>query len=115
MKTLRYTAAAATILMSLMNLPIAFNDGDMDLPKALAWLISLLGVIGIAAAIGLILGTSWGTPALIAVGVVNVIGALIALSADSEGAVIGLTVSTIMTVLGGAYAWVKMTRAPQTS
>ena len=114
MKTLRYTAAAATILMALMNLPFALDDGGLGLPKVLAWLISLLGILGITAAVGLIAGTSWGTPAAIAVGVVNLIGAVIALVASSDGAIIGLTVSAIGTALSFAYARVKATRVPQT-
>jgi hypothetical protein len=36
MKTIRYTAAIATIIMSLLNLPFALDDGGMGLAVAYA-------------------------------------------------------------------------------
>ena len=38
MKTVRYTAAVATIIMSLLNVPIAFDDGGQGLVKPVAYL-----------------------------------------------------------------------------
>jgi len=55
------------------------------------------------------------TPAAIAVGVVNLIGAVIGLVAGSDGAIIGLTVSAIGTALSFAYARVKATRCRRPS
>jgi hypothetical protein len=99
MKIVRYLAVAATALMSLMNLPIAFDDGGAGIPRPLAWAVTLLGVAGLVVAVALARGTSWAAPAAIAVGVANLAGALAALTQQFDGAVIGLVVSTLMTVL----------------
>jgi hypothetical protein len=103
-RTIRYTAAAATILMSLMNLPFAVDDGGQGLPTPVAWLISLLGVVGLVAAVALIARRSWGPPAVIAVGAVNLVGAVFGLATGVDGAVIGLVVSALGTGLGIASA-----------
>jgi hypothetical protein len=102
MRTLRYTTAAATVLMSLMNLPIAFDDGGSDIPKPLAVLISLLGVAGIVAAVALLRRVAWAPAAVVVIGVLNLIGAVGALVADWNGAVIGLVVSAVMVGLSAA-------------
>lgn len=104
MRTIRYTAAVATILMSLMNLPIAFDDGGQGLPKPVAWLISLLGVVGLVAAVALIARRSWGPSAVIAVGALNLLGAVVGLATGVDGAVIGLVVSALGTGFGIASA-----------
>jgi peptidoglycan/LPS O-acetylase OafA/YrhL len=111
MKTVRYTAAIATIVISLLNLPIAFDDGGQGLPKALAYLITLLGVLGIAAGVGLLANQSWGPTAAVAIGAVNLIGAIIALIQDRDGAIIGLVLSLIVTGLGLASLRLQ-SRAP---
>ena len=46
MKTIRWAAAAITILMSLMNVPIAFGGSSDDIPTGLAWAVTALGVAG---------------------------------------------------------------------
>ena len=74
MRIVRWAAAAATILMSLMNLPFAVDAGDLNPPPVLAWAISLLGVLGIVAAIGLLRRTPWGRPAVLVVGAMNLAG-----------------------------------------
>jgi hypothetical protein len=51
------------------------------------------------AAYGLARNTTWGIPAALAVAGVNVVGAIIALVSDSEGAIIGLVVSAVALVL----------------
>ena len=113
MKIVRYLAVAATALMSLMNLPIAFNDGGAGIRRPLAWAITLLGVAGLVVAVALARGTSWAAPAAVAVGLANVAGAVAALVQRSEGAVIGLVVSATMTVLALAVArTASIRRAP---
>jgi hypothetical protein len=86
--------------MSLMNLPFAVDSGEQTIPAALAWAVTGLGVLGIVAAIGLLRRASWGRPAVLAVGAVNAVGAVIALVTDVEGAIIGLTLSVLILVLG---------------
>lgn len=115
MRIVRYTAAAATVLMGLMNLPFAFDTGENDIPTALAWLITLLGVAGLAAAAGLLARRSWGPPTVVAVGALNVVGAVVALALGGEGAVIGLAVSAVGTGLGIATARMPVSRSPQTA
>ena len=100
MRIVRWAAAAVTILMSLMNLPFAVDAGDSNPPPALAWAISLLGVLGILAAIGLLRRAPWGRPAVLVIGAVNLAGAIAALIIGTEGAVIGLVVSSAIVVLG---------------
>jgi hypothetical protein len=100
MRAFRWLAAAFTILMSLMNLPFIVTDGGSDFPVALNAAISLLGVLGIVSAIGLLRRASWGRPAVLAIGVINLAAAVAALIAAVEGAVVGLTVSSLIVVLG---------------
>jgi hypothetical protein len=99
MRVIRWAAAVATILISLMNLPIAVDDGGSNLPPVLAWLISLLGVLGIVSAVGLIRRVVWGRPAVLAVGGINLIGAVVAMITGMDGAIIGLIISSLVVVL----------------
>ena len=46
MKIVRYLAVAATALMSLMNIPVAF-DHDVDTPTPVAWAATVVGVLGL--------------------------------------------------------------------
>lgn len=98
---LRWTAAVATALMSLMNLPFAFAD-DPGVPDPVAWLVTLLGVAGLIAAAALVRNAPWGAAAVTAIGALNLAGAVVALAQDQEGAVIGLVLSALITVLGAA-------------
>ena len=100
MRIVRWAAAAVTILMSLMNLPFAFDDGGADLAAPPRWAITVLGVVGIVAAVGLLRRAAWGRPALLTVGAVNLVGAVIAVATQMQGAFIGLTVSALIVVLG---------------
>lgn len=111
MKILRYAAAAVTILMSLMNLPFAFADG---VSRPIGWLVTLLGVAGIVAAVALLSKAYWASWAVTAVGVLNLAGAVLALALNRDGAIVGLVVSTLITAL--ALAYVRATaRAPRTA
>jgi len=100
MRFVRWAAAAVTILMSLMNLPFAVDDGGSNFPQALNWSITLLGVLGIVAAIGLLRRAAWARPAVLAIGAVNLAGAIAGLIFGLEGAIIGLVVSSLIVVLG---------------
>jgi hypothetical protein len=109
MKILRYAAASVTILMSLMNLPFAFADG---VSPPIGWLVTLLGVAGLAAAFALLHKASWASWAVTAVGVLNLAGAVLALTLNRDGAVVGLVVSTLITALGLIYVRVAA-RSPR--
>jgi hypothetical protein len=100
-KALRWTAAATTALMSLMNLPFAF-DGDAGVPQPVAWLVTLLGVAGLVAAVALLRDTGWAAWAVTVIAAVNLVGAVLALVRNQEGAVIGLVLSAAIAVLGAA-------------
>jgi hypothetical protein len=97
MKILRIATAAVTILMSLLNLPFAFADG---VSPPVGWLVTLLGVAGIAAAVALLAKASWAAWAVTAVGVANLAGAVLALATDRDGAVVGIVLGTLITALG---------------
>lgn len=96
---MRYATAAVTVLMSLMNLPFA---STADVPAPVGWLVTVLGVLGIAAAIALLRRQGWAPWAVTAVGVLNLLGAVPAVAMDREGAVTGIVVSTVIVVLGVA-------------
>jgi len=100
MKAIRWAAVAVTALMSLMNLPIAFDDGGSDIATPLAWGVTVLGVLGLVAAVALLRRVPWGRPAVLAVGAVNLVGAVVALANEWEGATIGLVVSVLILGLG---------------
>jgi hypothetical protein len=100
MRFVRWAAVAVTALMSLMNLPMVFEAAEQKIPVPLAWAITVLGFLGIVAAVGLAVRAPWGRPAVLAVGAVNAVGAVIALVTSTEGAVIGLVVSALILVLG---------------
>ena len=115
MRVVRPAAAAVTVLMSLMNLPFAIDSGEDEIPAALAWAISALGVIGLIAAVGLLRRRTWGRPAVLAVGAVNLVGAVVALATGMEGAPIGLTVSILILVLGFLTSDAERARVPAPS
>jgi hypothetical protein len=98
-KAIRWAAVAATALMSLMNIPIAF-DADLAIPTPLAWSATVLGVLGLVAAAGLLRRASWGRPAVLAVGALNLAGAVLAIAEGTEGGVIGLVVSALILAFG---------------
>ncbi|WP_146608150.1 hypothetical protein [Streptomyces sp. NTH33] len=94
---------------------IALDDGGNGIPAPAAWLISLLGVAGLVAAIALLRSAAWATPAVLTVGALNLTGAVVALVRSWDGAVIGLVLSAVGTGLALAYAVGRPAKAPQTS
>ncbi|MEV0269741.1 hypothetical protein AB0H43_13255 [Hamadaea sp. NPDC050747] len=111
MKTVRYTAAIATIIMALLNLPFALDDGDIGLPTPVRWLFSLLGVAGLVAAVALFRSATWAAPAVAAVGAANLIAAVVGLAKSWDGSVIGLVLSAVAVALAATYAVRRPTRA----
>jgi len=98
MKLARILAVVPLALMSLMNVGYPFGT-DPKPAVALAIAVLVLGLAGFVAAYGLARNTSWGIPAALGVAGVNVVGAIIALVSDSEGAIIGLVISAVALVL----------------
>ena len=90
---LNYVAAAPLALISLFNLPIAFDPGDI--PAGIAWAISSLGVVGFIAVIALLKERRWDVPMATAVAAVNLIAAGLALTAHQQGAIVGLVLSAL--------------------
>ena len=98
MKIVRILAIAPLVGISLMNVGYPFGtDAKPDAVLAIA--VVVLGVAGFVAAVGLARNTAWGIPAALAVAGINVVGTIIALISDSEGAIIGLVVSSLALVL----------------
>jgi peptidoglycan/LPS O-acetylase OafA/YrhL len=107
-KIVRWVAAAALTLISLMDIGIALPGGGNSVPVRV--LAPLLGAGGLVAVYGLLRRRHWGTPAALAAGAVNVASALIALAAGSDGASTGLAVSVIALLLTAASAYSGRTR-----
>jgi hypothetical protein len=105
MKLARILAILPLALMSLMNVGYPFGS-DPKPEVALSVAVLALGLAGFVAAFGLARNATWGVPAALAVAGVNVAGAVIALVSDTEGAIIGLVVSSAALVL----AFVASTR-----
>jgi peptidoglycan/LPS O-acetylase OafA/YrhL len=96
MKIVRWVAAAALTLMSLMDIGTVGDSGGAIADRTL---VPLLGVLGLIAVYGLLRRRRWGTPAALAASAVNAVGALIALALNSDGALIALAFSTVALVL----------------
>ena len=98
MKFVRILAIASLALVSLLNVGYTFGT-DPKPDRALASAALVLGLAGFLAVFSLARNTAWGIPAALAVAGVNVVGAIVALVAASEGAIVGLVVSTLALVL----------------
>lgn len=101
MKLFRILAIVPLALMSLMNVGYPFGT-DPKPGAGAAAAVAALGIAGLVSVYGLARNASWGIPAAVAVAGLNVVGAIIALVNDSQGAVIGLVVSAI--ALGLSFA-----------
>ena len=98
MKFVRILAIVPLALISLINVGYPFGtDPEPDVVLSIA--VVVLGVAGLVAAFGLARNTTWGIPAALAVAGINVVGAIIALVSDSEGAIVGLILSAVALVL----------------
>jgi hypothetical protein len=108
MKTFRILAIIPLTLMSLMNVGyILPSDPKHNVAVAIA--VLALGVAGLGAVYGLARNTSWGVPAALAVASITVAAAITALVNDSEGAAIGLVVSSVALVLAFAASAARRT------
>jgi hypothetical protein len=98
MKFVRILAIVPLALVSLLNVGYPFGT-DPKPDVALAVGAVMLGLAGFAAAFGLARNTTWGIPAALAVAGINVVAAIVALVSDTEGAIVGLVVSSLALVL----------------
>ena len=96
MKLLRWAAAAAVTLMSLMNVGAGTDDQTSG---AVIVLGVALGVAGLVAAFGLVRQLGWGAPAALAISAVNLVMGIIGATAGWDGAAIGIVVSAVGLVL----------------
>lgn len=101
MKLVRILAIVPLALMSLMNLGYPLGT---DPKPGVAAAVVVLGLAGLVASYGLARATTWGVPAAIVVAGLNVLGAIVALVADSQGAVVGLVVSGLALALASVAA-----------
>lgn len=104
-------AAAPTVVMALANVPAAFQPDDFDLPAAVLWLFTAVGVAGLAAAVLLVLRHPIAPPAVAAIGAVNVIGGLAALVGGDGAGVVGLVLGGAALALLLVPAWRRSRRA----
>ena len=105
MTFVRILAIVPLVLISLMNVGYPFGT-DPKPDVVLATAVLVLGVAGFVAAFGLARNTAWAMPAALAVAGSNVVVAIIALIADSDGAIIGLVVSSLALLLALVLALV---------
>ncbi|MPZ97153.1 MAG: hypothetical protein GEU96_20125 [Propionibacteriales bacterium] len=98
MKFVRILAIAPLALVSLLNVGYPFGT-DPKPDVALAIAVAVLGLAGFVAAFGLARNATWGIPAVLAVAGVNVVAAIIALVSETDGAIVGLVVSSFALVL----------------
>jgi hypothetical protein len=101
MGIVKWAAVAVTLLMGLANLgQIAQQESNLGL-KIYG---SILFVAAVVAVVGLVTRRSWGTRAVLAVGVVNLAGAVVGAIAGLEGWPIGLVLSGLAIVLAAVSA-----------
>jgi hypothetical protein len=110
MKIVRWIAAAALTLISLMDIGSALSGGGVStLVRIVA---PLLGVLGLAAVYGLLRRRPWGAPAALAACAANVVSALIAMALSSAGALAGLTISLAALALTAIAAYTGQASQP---
>ncbi len=97
MKIIRWAAILVTGLFALMNIGVA---ADTDTETWIKVACALLAVGGLVAAVGLALNAAWGRIAVIAVGALNVAGAVGALISEEDGAAVGIVVGGLAVALG---------------
>ena len=90
----KWAAVAVTVLMGLANLGLV---GQSHL--GLQILGPILAVAALVAVVGLATHRSWGVRAVIAVGVVNLVGAIVGAIAGLDGWPVGVVLSGLAIVL----------------
>jgi hypothetical protein len=111
MKIFRILAVVTLGLMSLMNVGYPFGT-DPKPDAVLGTAVLLLGVVGLVTVSGLAVNAHWALRATGVVAGVNVLGAVVALFNDSQGAVIGLAVSSLALASAVAAGARRRTTSP---
>ncbi|MDX6277443.1 MAG: hypothetical protein QOJ72_1571 [Nocardioidaceae bacterium] len=101
MKFLRWAAVVALSLMSLLNIGVLAESDDGPPAAAVAGAV-VLGLFGFVAAYGLARREPWGRAAAIAAGALNIVGGVIAMVNDSDGAIVGIVLGAVIVVLSFA-------------
>lgn len=83
-------AAAPTLLMALLNVPAGPGADPNDVPTAVAWAATVIGLAGLVAGIALLRRVDWARPAVIAIGGINAAGGVAALIFGWSGGAVGL-------------------------
>lgn len=115
MKNLKILTVILTALISIMSIPFAFMQ-EGELPETWIdgseWAATVLGLLGLVAAFGLLRNLPWGLPSVLAVAVLQVVGSIAAVTTEFEGAAFGLTVS--LALMASAAFYVALTRRATT-
>jgi hypothetical protein len=99
MSIVKWAAIAVTLLMGLANLGQIAQDANVG------WKILglVLAAAALVAVVGVVARRSWGAPAVIAIGAVNLVGAIIAAVSGVEGWQIGVVLSALGIIFGAVY------------
>jgi len=101
-KIVKWAAVTLTALFALLNLGVA---PDASQAAGLRILGAVLGVAGVAAAVGLATSRSWGRTAVITVGALNLVASIVSLFVDVKGldtgtSITGMVLGVVCVVLG---------------
>ncbi len=99
MAIVKWAAVAVTLLMGLGNF------GQIDQDTTTGWKIFglVLAAAALVAVVGFIARKSWAATAVIAIGAVNLLAAIIGAVAGLDGWPIGIVLSALGIVLGAVY------------
>ena len=100
MAIVKWALIGVTLLMGLAN----FGQIAQDLNPAWKIVSLVLALAAIVAIVGLVARKSWGTPAIIAIAAVNLVGAIIGAVGSLEGWAVGLVLSALGIILGVVYS-----------
>lgn len=98
MKIARW-AAVPTGLMALLNIPAGPSASTTDPPAWVDWAGTLLGLLGMIAAIALFRRVSGARPAVIAISVLNAAGGVLAMAQGWDGGPVGLVLGVVAIAL----------------
>ena len=99
MAVVKWAAAAVTVLMGLANL------GQVAQDNSVGWKVLglVLAAAALVAVVGLIAGRHWGTTAVIGIGAVNLVAAIIGAVVGLDGWPVAGVLSALGIVLGTVY------------
>lgn len=97
--TIARWAAVPTGLMALLNIPAGPSASTTDSPAWADWTATLLGLLGMIAAIALFRRVTWARPAVIAIGALNAAGGVLAMAQGWQGGPVGLFLGLVAVAL----------------